>query len=328
MRRRNASFFLIGIALTFVAAPSAGGQSESTLRTGDELVGTVLFDGRPIEGVPITLHRVTPQASGAVAGAVSDAGGSFQFTLEPDPAAAFTAFFVTAEHLSVRYFGPPIHSAGPLPENYSVVVYDTTSVLPQPLRIPRRDVAMAPLADGSWEVNELIRVTNPSPVALVADPGMPTWEIRIPESATDFEAGEGDILPHELVWMEDRVMLLTPLPPGTRELYIRYRIPARPTRSTISIAEATDTLNLFVAQPSHLNDVVGLQSTTMIAVDGENYLRYGGTNFAAGSAIELAWSGAWSAPVDPVIAAVITTLALLAIGAFAAFRNRRAAPPV
>jgi hypothetical protein len=239
-----------------------------------------------------------------------------------DPTADFNVFFVTADYLAIRYFGPPIHPSEGIPSPYSVVVYDTTSVLPVPLRVNRRDVLLMGLSDGSWEVNEIVSLTNGSPAALVAAPGQPTWSMRIPQGASDFEAGERDFLPHQITRLDDAVMLLTPFPPGVREMLIRYRLPARPTRVSVPILAPTDTFNLIVQQPSHLRSVVGLQAPTRITAESLEYLQYSGFDIAAGTSIEFGWSG--GSPVNPVLAAVLATLALLGYGLWSVSRSRSA----
>lgn len=296
----------------------------SAQEAADTLVGRVVLEGRPVAGAPVVLHRVTSDASGEVASSVTNAQGAFRFPLEQVEGVAFNVYFVTAEHLAVRYFGRPIHPTEAAAD-YAVTVFDTTSVLPEPLRVTRRDVVMIPERSGSWEVNEVVRIRNSSDLALVGAGGGASWEFRIPPGAIDFEAGEGDIFPHEISRMDDRVLLLTPVTPGERDLYIRYRMPARPGSVDLPVEQPTDTLNLFVRQPSHLSGVVGLSTTRMIDAEGEQFLQYGGTDLLPGSHIGLQWRRSGS-PIDPVIAAVAVTLLLLAAGVGAAVRNRRSRP--
>jgi hypothetical protein len=304
------------LALLFVCLASV----EAVAQDPNTLQGQVLRYGETVADVPVTLHRVTSEGSGEVAFTNTDAGGSFRFPLDRVEGAAFTVFFVTAEFLSVRYFGPPLHPDAPR-DAYAVQVFDTTSALPEPPRVVRRDIVMIPEAPGSWEVNEIVTVSNPTRVALVSPTGAPTWELRIPDAATDFQAGEGDILPHEIGFMGNRVMLLTPLIPGERDLFIRYRLPANPASSQVPIAEPTDTFNLYVRQPSHLTSVIGLETTRMIEAEGERFLQYGGTDLPPGSSIALQWART-APPIDPVVAAVSVTVLLLAIGIAMAWRNR------
>lgn len=308
------------LAVTILSARAAIAQP--ILVPGAALDGTVIFDGASAPGIPVELHHITNEGAGMAAQGVSDDSGRFRFTLEPNPTATTNVFFVTAEKSGIRYFGSPIHSGAALPEDYQVTVFDTASTAPQAIRVPVRDVFLTALPDGAWEVNDWIRISNENQVSIVARPGGPSFQFRIPEEATDFEVGEGSILPDEVARMEDRVMLMTPVTPGTRDLLIRYRLPPRPTRASFPIGEPTDTMNLYVLQPSHLSEVVGLPRLSAIPYEGDEYLRYSGNDLAPATRVDVAWSGSLASPVNPIIAAVVVSILLLATGAVLATRNR------
>src|SRR5690606_22853948 len=115
---------------------------------------------------------------------------------------------------------------------------------------------------------------------------------------------------------------VTPVTPGTREAFISYRLPSGPAESTLQIGEPTDTLNVFVRQPSHLTAISGLTTTRRVSAEGEEFLQYSGLGLQPGGAVTFSWSRGQGPPVDPVITAVVLTVLLLAIGTFAALRNR------
>lgn len=326
MRFRKSSRFQTALSVMAIALGMAilliGSVSAQQSAPADTLQGRVVFGAQPQSGIPVTLHRVTPDASGEIATTSTGADGTFAFPLEPVQGARFNVFFVTAEYLSVRYFGDPVHLDQPRGA-YTLAVFDTTSTLPEPVRVNRRDLVMLPQENDSWEVNEIISILNTGDRALVSASGLPTLEIPIPERAADFQAGEGDILPHEVSFMENRILLLTPVIPGRRDLFVRYRIPAQPASAAVPVEQPTDTFNLYVQQPSHLSSVEGLATAQMISVEGEQFLQYGGMDLPSGARISLQWRG--GPPVDPVTAAVGVTLALLAAGAWVATRNRPSA---
>lgn len=311
-----------GLALNLSLVESVSGQAQEEIQPGDVLNGTVVFEGDAAPDLKVELHHITNVGAGMSAEATADSGGRFQFTLQPDSTATTNVFFVTAEKSGIRYFGSPVHAGSSgLPVEYRVEVFDTASTAPIPVNVPVRDVFLAALPDGGWEVNDWVRISNENRVSLVAPSGVPTFEIRIPPEATDFEVGEGSILPSEVSRMEDRIMLVSPVTPGTRDLLVRYRLPPRPTRASFAISEPMDTMNLYVLQPSHLSEVIGLPRLNSIPFEGDEYLRYSGSDFTPGSRVDLAWSGAFAAPVDPIVAAVVASILLLAVGAFFAFRT-------
>lgn len=318
-------------ALPLVSAlillPVAGVAQSQGIQPGDRLSVVVTFDGSPAADLPIELHHVTNLGAGVVAERQSDASGRAVFELTPDPAADSNVFFATAMKAGIRYFGSPVHSGSAAPETYTIEVFDTASSAPIPLRIPVRDVFLSPLPDGAWEVEDWVRISNDNRVTLTGRPEAPSFVFRIPEGATDLEVDEGTVLPNEVTLMEDRVMLLAPISPGLRELFVRYRLPARPTAANFAIAEQTDTMNLYVQQGSHLTEVIGLPRLSSIPFEGTNYMRYTGNDLEPSASVRISWSGALSSPVNPVVAAVVVSILLLAAGAIAAARNRGTVAP-
>lgn len=316
--------FLCSALLLALPVAAAGQDTPPNVPTAEQrLVGQVVHDGQPLAEVPVVLHRVTPDEAAPWAQTVTDEAGTFRFPLVAVPGAEFTLFFVTADYLSVRYFGHPINPDQPPASDYVVAVYDTTSTVTEPIRVVRRDMVMIPETMGSWQVNEIIRIQNPGNRALVATtPGMPAWRLSVPEGAAEFQVGQGEILPHEVSVVEGEVLLLAPVTPGARDLFIGYRLPANPGSASLPITEPTDTVNIFVRQPSHLTAVEGLPTASMVDAEGEQYLQYSGFDFPAGEEIRLEWTETEGLPVDPIVAAVSATLLLLGVGAWAAIRNR------
>lgn len=309
-----------------VAASLSSRLSAQDDQTGaaSPLRGQVVLGGAPVGGVHVSLHRITSEASGAVAVAMTDPAGRFEFSREVDEATAFQFYFVTAEHNSVTFFGPFVRPDED-PTEYLVAVYDTAAVPPEPLRVAARHIVLMPEAGGSWEVNEIIAISNPTSVAIVPDGDAAAFELHLPEGVTDFEVGPGDVLPHEIAFMGGRLLHLTPVIPGSRDIFIRYRLPQNASPTSLAILEPTDTLNIYVRQPSHLTGISGIQSQRMIDVDGQRYLQYSSADLVTGTTIELRWSRP-GPPVDPVMAAVTLSLILLGLAAVVAARNRSGGP--
>ncbi len=320
----------LAIVCLALSPAAATAQAESvTTQVETELADDVpVLNGRVVYGdvgVPNTvveLHRITPFDSGEIASTTTDTVGRFAFPLEPVPGASFTVYFATTEHLSVRFFGNPMHPDSAAAFEYLLPVYDTTSVLAEPIRFASRDLFMEPDLLGGWEVLEILRIVNPTTMAYVGTGGLGPWEFHLPEGASDFQVGQADVLPHELSWVDDRVLHLTPVTPGTREAFISYRLPRGPAAAALQVSEPTDTLNLYVRDNSHLTSIAGLQTTRTITAEGQDYIQYSGIGLEPGAVIALAWSRAEGPPIDPRLAAVLITVLLLGVGLIAAIRNR------
>lgn len=309
---------LLSVAAVSAQSPRAAGPAEGPTRA---LSGRVVKGGEPVAGAAVTIHRVTPSASGPIAQLTTGRNGRFDAMLPPPDTAGFTVHFATVDYQTVRYFGSPVHAGDPA-SGYTVEVFDTTSALPGAVRTSRRDVILVPEPDGSWTASEIVRIRNSAARSLVSAGGMPTAEVRLPTGATGFEAGEGDLPPDQIRLMGERVLVLSALAPGDRELFFRYRLAARPDRATFALAGATDTLNLFVRQPSPALRVSGLSTTKQLTVEGEQFLQYAATGLASGASVEMQWDGPAAPPVSPVVAGAAAAGLVLLLGSWAAVRNR------
>jgi hypothetical protein len=311
--------FALGLALC--AGLSLVLPSLATAQAGERvLTGHVVRKDTAVPGAHVTLHRVTAAASGPVATATSAADGEFRFVLPPADT-GFAVFFTTVDYLSVRYFGPPVHR-DEAATDYRVAVYDTTSSLPGAVRTARRDLVLLPQTDGSWEVDEILRVRNSADRTLVPHPGTPAWAFQLPTGAVDFETGEGDVAADQLRLVGDRVFLVTSVTPGDREVVVRYRLPAGVDASSIALEDGADTMNLFIRQPAPAFTAAPLIARPPVTVEGESFLQFSGTALKPGTTLALRWKAPAKLPVSPVVAGIGAALILLALGTAAAIRNR------
>lgn len=287
-----------------------------------DLRGRVENAGRGVEGVPVTLHRVTRDSSGVVAQTRTGAEGTFRFPAPPVAPEGFTVFFATADWQGIRYFGPPLHPTDPR-SGYRVEVFDTIAARPgnTALRVARRDLIMLPEADGSWEINEVLRVQNTRQRTLVSADGLPTWEFRIPQGAGAFEVGEGGLVPSEIQRMGTRVLVTASLPPGEHDAVVRYRLPADRAAFTLDVREPISELGLLVREPAPRLRVDGLARVGSEQLAGESFARYRSTQVEPGTRIRIAWDGPSAAPLSPVTAALVAAGLVLAGGAGLALRG-------
>ena len=320
---RFARLLLPALAALALHTGFASSQSPGPSST---LTGRVVKEGAPVPGLAVTLHQVTSSRSGAVSERTTGPDGSFSFELPPPDTTAFNVFFASVDYESVRYFGEAVHR-NEVPARYEVVVYDTASALPGAVRVTRRYVVLLQETDGSWTANEAIRATNTADRTLVSARGEATWEFALPEGVSDFEVTEGLIGEGELQLMGDRALFLGSLPPGDRELVLRYRLPADGSDVQLTALSPTDTLYVFVPEAAGGVRVSGLASTLIVPVDNQRFIRYGATDLAAGQSVELSWE-AGGPPADPVIAGVAAALVVLGVGSWLALRNRGAVPGV
>ncbi len=314
---QRAFILLATLASVLLSAP-LGAQSSLLIE------GTVVLGGVPVPEATIDLHRVTRDTAGVVTRTTADRDGSFRFE-KPlvVPTGGFVVHFTTAEHLGVRYFGPPVHGDETV-DSYRIEVFDTVHVNSTDARplIARRDIVLISEARGGWEVNELLVIRNPGERTLVSPSGMPIWELRLPDGAEGFEVGEGELAPDAVQRMGDRVLLTGSLQPGDRDLLLRYRIGPGRGAATFPVDAPTGMMNLLVRQPAPAVEVSGLGGGGEMAVEGERFVRFGSANVAAGTLPTLSWAGASGPPVSPVAAALGVLGLLLVVSAVYAYRRR------
>jgi hypothetical protein len=304
----------LALLLLCLAAPTGGAQ---------QLSGRVEKAGRGVAEVPVTLHRVTRDSSGVVAQSRSGEGGQFQFNPPPPAADGFTVYFATAEWQGVRYFGPPLHPTDGRGD-YRVAVFDTIAANAESssLRVVRRDLILLPEADGGWEINEVLRVENTGQRTLVSVGGMPTWEFRLPAGASAFEVGDGGIPADRIQRMGARILINAPLPPGSHDAVVRYRLPGTRSALTLDIKQATGELGLLVREPSPRLRVVGLTRVPDEQLAGERFTRYTASELRPGARVRIEWEGS-AAPLPPVAAAIVVAGLVLLGGAGWAVRSNR-----
>lgn len=296
------------------------------LQAQESVQGTVVKDGEAVPGALVELHRVTRDTAGAVSRTEADHLGRFRFVLQPpDVASSFTVHFATVEHLGVRHFGPPVHGsdeAAPT-EAYRVELFDTVAAenAADDLQVTRRDLVMIPERDGGWEVNELVTLRNIGTRTLVSLSGMPTWSLRIPERAGAFEVAEGDVPPDAVRRMEDQVLLTLPLLPGSRELFIRYRLPAGSAPARFPVEIRTERMSILVRQPAPAVEVQGVEAGGEMELEGDPFVQFAGGGLDPGGDVVVSWADGSAVPVSPVVAAGGVLLVLFAGAAWYAMRR-------
>src|SRR5690606_35962053 len=116
-----------------------------------------------------------------------------------------------------------------------------------------------------------------------------------------------------------------------REIFMRYRVPAELASTALAIGTPTDTLHVFLGQPSPAMEIAGLETTNVVEVQGERFVQYGTTGLAEGSEIALSWAPPQTPPLPPEYAGVLAAALVLLGGTVVALRTRgrspREAPP-
>lgn len=246
------------------------------------LTGQVRIADTTLTEGTVILHGVSPNESGEVDSTSVDTQGRFRFDLPrvPDSGGGGQIYFASIRHEGILYFGPAIAQPDQLDSTYVVQVYGV-QVAPidgAQLAISTRNLFFEIDDGGGWRATDLFEIRNDLDRTLVADDEGMVWSYPLPAGATDFQLGDATALPDNAVtFVDGRIELRAPLPPGERVFVARYAIPAPPLE--IPMPGVTETMEFLVREPAPALDVDGLEPVALVSIEpGSSYRRYSGTD--------------------------------------------------
>ena len=264
---------LVGAVVRLAGAGSIGAQELAVA----ELRGRVLLEDVPLVGARVVLHRVTTAESGPLDSLLTGSAGTFRFRLPnvPDPAVRQEVWFTSVRHDGVNYFGDPIHLAAQLDSVQTIRVFDTETAPPggAALGIQARYTLMDQ-ENGQWFLTDLLHVRNDGETTLVAAVGEATWAYPLPAGASDLEVGGDQTSPDAAELVNGDLRVTSAIPPGERELVVRYRVPD--PFVTLRYPGMTGEVEVLVRDPAPLT-VIGLEGAAPVEIEaGVRYQRYVG----------------------------------------------------
>ena len=283
------------------------------------------------QGGTVVLHRVAPGEAGEIDSVGVGPSGEFSLSLPsvPDPGGRSEVYFASLRHQGVLYFGPPIATAAQLDSLYRIQVHDTAAAPAGGAEIPLavRFLLLDPLPDGEgegWRVTDLLQVRNEGTRTLVASEG-PVWRYPLPAGAADVEVGAGDVAPGALEVAGDSVRLSMPLPPGDRQVVLRYRVPELPL--SVPAPGRTGEMEILVREPAPPLEVSPLSALASVEMEpGVTYRRFA-ANDLEDAVVRLAeGEEPFQLPVRGLMVAL--GLVLTAAGVWAVLRRPKRAEPV
>jgi len=254
--------------------------------------GRVLRGGRdtiPLSNAWVVLHRVTREGGGPLDSARTDARGRYRIQLRDADTSG--VYVVSAWYDSLAYFSLPLNIVGrPAVHVEDIVVYPTTTNGP-PIRLARRLVTIArPGQEGTREVLEILELENRGQTTRITkDTLVPTWAGRVPSVGGQFQGGQGDISPEAMVFRNDSVHVLGPIPPGpVKQLSYGYSLPATARKLVLPIDQATQELNLLVEDTAAVVTAPAIESLGVQEIEQRRFAAYRAGALAAGAKVEIA----------------------------------------
>jgi hypothetical protein len=319
---RRGLFALLGASLLALAgAPAANAQRVSgrVVRPGGE-------HPPPVPGAWVVLHRIAHDTSGPLDSMRTNARGeyTFQYSRAEDDSALY---LVSSVRGGVAYFTAPLRPGHVRGEAAELMVFDTTSGK-LPLRVMGRHFVVGPdKAGGRHEVLEVYELSNDSSLTAVAPKdGRAVWTAIIPEQASSFRVGEGDVSEGGLVMRKGRVELFAPVAPGLKQLSFRYELPPDAFPLTVPITEPVAVLEVVADDPGARVSGAGLREMPPVQSEGRTFKRFLAQDVERNAVVRIALATAGGRAGGATIALLAALFAAAAGGALAVAIVRRRAP--
>jgi hypothetical protein len=253
--------------------------------------GRVLRGGRdsvPLPNTWVVLHRVTRDSGGPLDSVRSDARGRYRIVLRsPDSTGLYV---VSAWYDSLAYFSLPLNVAGRASVQVEDIVAYATTINGPPIRLARRLLTVArPGNSGAREVLEILELENTGQTTRITkDTLVPTWAGRVPANAGRFQGGQGDISAAAIVFRNDSVHVLGPIPPGpAKQLTYGYELSPNTEKFVLPIDQATTDLNLLLEDTTATVKAPSLESLGVQEIEQRRFAAYRAGPVSAGDRIEI-----------------------------------------
>ncbi|MEE8060195.1 MAG: hypothetical protein V3T16_00105 [Gemmatimonadales bacterium] len=231
----------LGLSLGVFSVPAA---AQEPLQAAGTVLRVVPGDSVPQPGVRVVLHRVGRDAQGPLDSTLTGPGGQFTFTFVSDTTAVY---ILSARHYGIEYFSSPIHTNPELPDTAIVLVVSDTSSQARIEVASRQIVIGNARSDGAWDIVDLINLENRTTETRV--PGVsqrPTWVTPIDRDIVGFDVGASDFSPEAVFHRDGTVEVFGPIPPGSKDLLLRYLIPAGKVRWPIAVGDTVRDLSILI----------------------------------------------------------------------------------
>lgn len=326
MRR---SAIILGLVLG-VAAPRVVRTQDSLFSpppTSAVVSGRVVIPSpqqeMPVPGVYVTVHRVGPDSAGPLDSARTDAHG--QYTVHYTRFGSDDAlYFAAAVYEGIAYFTSPLRGERTEGDDAEITVFDTTSN-PVTLTLQGHHIVVsAPNANGAREIVEVYELSNDTTATLVPrDSLTPVWSAPIPDEATDFSPGQGDVAASALTRRGNRVELLAPFGPGVKQLSFSYLLTDSAFPLKVALERQTGVFEVLLEEQAAQAKGPSLRAQGSVSTQGRTFKRFLAQGPPAGETIRIDVPTAAGATRVNVLIAVAVVIVLAMIAALWRALSRR-----
>jgi hypothetical protein len=161
----------------------------------------------PVSGAWVVLHRIGHESSGPLDSVRTNARGAYTFDY-PRAEEDSAIYLVSSMRGGVAYFSRPLRPGHVTGDAAEIMVFDTTSAEVHQ-HVQGRHLVVARGEEGAnLQVLEVYELSNDTSVTAIAAPGgRAVWTAIVPEGASAFRVGQGDVSEGGLVMRDGRVHL-------------------------------------------------------------------------------------------------------------------------
>jgi hypothetical protein len=273
----------------------------------------------------IVLHRVGRGTQGPADSSFTDAAGRFRFTVEPDTTAVY---LLSARFAGLEYFSDPLAPgrAGPVTTGLTLVVSDTSSVAA--VEIASRVLLVgAPGSGGERTVLDILVFRNSGTrTRVAADSAAATFTLRLPAGPlrTTVEESGSEISPGAVTIGDGTLRVLSPFPPGTKQLMLSHAADAGAGRLGVRFGEPVAEVTVMTEEEGTTVRGGSLAEAEPAEIEGRAVRRWTGV-VGTGDEVTIEFPGG-SRTADRWVLAALVGLVLAGLSLGLARRTRRRPP--
>ena len=277
----------------------------------------------PVGGVFVTLHRVGPDAAGALDSVRSAPDGRFVL-----PYSRFgsdeAVYFAAVVYRGIAYFSPPLTSPRTPEEDGMIIVFDTTAARVTFGVQGHHIIVARPGPGGSRKVVEVYELSNDTTVTVVGKDSLTAvWSSALPKGISDFAAGQGDVAAAALVERDGRVVMLAPFNPGLKQLSYSYTAPAGAFPLERTLEAGTGVLEVLLEEEAAQVRGASLRSQGTVTTQGRTFKRFLGNGAPKGEQLRIDVPVVTASTRKRVLIGLAAVMALVMAAALARALSRR-----
>jgi hypothetical protein len=274
--------------------------------------------------VTVTLHRVGTDSSGPIDSARTDAAGRYELRYHRF-GANDAVYFAAAVYRGIAYFSAPLQGARVTGGDAAITVFDTTSRAVEFHVRGHHFVVSGPRSDGARSIMEVWELSNDTTATVVGrDSLTPVWSASLPQGASEFAGGQGDVSPDAIVAREHHVVLLAPFGPGMKQISYSYILPAESFPLELRLERPTIVLEVLEEEPGAQATGADLRPTEAATTGGRTFKRFLTHDVPAGAIVNITVPSTTEPIRTKVLVVLALAIAVIMAGALArALSGRR-----